>query len=230
MYEYQHMAKYYDMFYSNKSYDNEVDFLINIIGNRKTILDVGCGTGIHMKMLEDKGHQVDGMDLNKSMLEIAKTRIKGNLFHENLLNYKSNKSYDAIISMFAVFNHLKNYEELEKGILNLYSLLNQNGILIIDLHNGRTNGEKENTYQNYKRIMKWTFDCLEFKEHTDITYIIDNKTFHDIHEFKIYEIAKLKNILDKNNLNYKLYENYSFNNASDKSKNIQIIITKKTNF
>lgn len=40
MYEYKDMAKYYDLFYSNKEYDKKIDFLIDLIGNRKKILDV----------------------------------------------------------------------------------------------------------------------------------------------------------------------------------------------
>ncbi len=52
MCEYKEMAKYYDLFYSNKSYEKEVLFLKNLIGNKKTILDVGCGTGIHMNLIE----------------------------------------------------------------------------------------------------------------------------------------------------------------------------------
>ena len=140
MFEYQNMAKYYDLFYKNKSYEKEVDFLKNLIGNRKTILDVGCGTGIHMNLLENQ-YKVDGLDLSYQMLEIAKSRVIGKLMQGNLLNYKTYKKYDAIISMFAVFNHLRNYDEFEQGILHWYNNLNENGILIVDIHNVRTSGK-----------------------------------------------------------------------------------------
>ena len=224
--EYGQMAKYYDLFYKDKNYTKEIYFIKNLIGNRKTILDVGCGTGIHMHLLESIGYEVDGIDLSKDMLEIAVSRVNGKVYQGNLLDYKINKKYDVIISMFAVFNHLKSYEELEQGIINSYSHLKNNGILIIDLHNGRNDGEKETNYNNYKRIMKWQFDKDHFIEHTDIDYIIDNKIYHDTHDFKIYEIDKIKDLLNKYNLKYKLYENYSFNEASDKSKNIEIVIYK----
>ena len=35
MYEYQKMAKYYDLFYQTKKYDEEINFIAQIIGNRK---------------------------------------------------------------------------------------------------------------------------------------------------------------------------------------------------
>ena len=226
MLEYNNMAKYYDLFYSNKSYENEISFLKKLIGNRKTILDVGCGTGLHMHLLENSGYIVDGLDLNLGMLDIAQTRVKGNLFEANLLNFNINKKYDCIISMFAVFNHLNDYNEFEKGIMHCYEHLNEDGILIIDLHNGRKSGKKVSKYKKYSRIMSWQFDENNFKEYTNIQYIIGDNVYEDKHEFIIYKINKIKRILDKNKLNYNLYENYSLNCASDFSKNIEIIIRK----
>lgn len=225
--EYQQMAKYYDLFYKKKSYDKESKFLEELINTRKTILDIGCGTGLHMHYLEEKNYQVEGIDLNQGMLDVAKARVKGTLYQENLLDFKPHKKYDAIISMFAVFNHLANEQELEEALLHWYEYLNTNGVLIIDLHNGRKSGEKETTVNNYKRIMKWTFDSTTFKEKTEITYMIDDKIYQDTHEFQIYKLSQLESILKKHNFKYQLYENYSFTKASDNSKNIEIVIEKE---
>ena len=85
--EYQEMAKYYDLFYKKKNYDKESTFLENLINKRKTILDVGCGTGLHMHYLEEKNYQVEGIDLNQGMLDVAKARVKGTLYQENLLDF-----------------------------------------------------------------------------------------------------------------------------------------------
>ena len=74
--------------------------------------------------------------------------------------------------------------------------------------------------------MKWTFDSTTFKETTEITYMIDGKIYRDTHEFQIYKLRQLENILKKHNFKYQLYENYSFTKASDNSKNIEIIIEK----
>lgn len=221
------MAKYYDLFYKKKNYDKESTFLENLINKRKTILDVGCGTGLHMHYLEEKNYQVEGLDLNEGMLEVAKTRVKGPLYQGNLLDFQPKKKYDAIISMFAVFNHLANEQELEEALLHWYEYLNTNGVLIIDLHNGRKSGEKETTIDNCKRIMKWTFDNTTFKEKTEITYMIDDKIYQDTHEFQIYKLSQLESILKKHNFKYQLYENYSFTKASDNSKNIEMVIEKE---
>lgn len=226
MYEYQNMAKYYDLFYQTKKYDEEIDFITKIIGDRKKVLDVGCGTGIHMHLLEEKGYSVNGIDLNKEMLNVAKTRVRGKLYNKNLLDFKINQKYDVILSLFAVFNHLKSYEEFEKGLLNCYNHLKENGILIIDLHNGRKSGKKETIHENNQRIMEWVFNEDTYKETTKIKYIIDGKSYYDTHEFLIYKIKTLEKILKSNNFNYKFYEDFTFKEATELSKNIQLVAYK----
>ena len=181
--EYGKMAKYYDLFYKDKDYNKEINFITDLINDRKTILDVGCGTGIHMHLLESIGYEVDGIDLSKDMLEIADSRVNGKVYQSNLLYYKINKKYDVIISMFAVFNHLNSYEELEKGIINGYNHLKDNGILIIDLHNEEVMGKRKQIIMILKEY-EMQFDKEHFIEHTDIDYIIDNKIYHDMHDLK----------------------------------------------
>ena len=75
--------------------------------------------------------------------------------------------------------------------------------------------------------MKWTFDNTTFKENTEITYVIDGKTYQDTHEFQIYKPKQIEEILKKYNLKYQLYENYSLEKATDSSKNIEIVIEKE---
>ena len=38
-------------------------------------MDVGCGTGIHMNLLQKRGKCVEGIDLNDEMLDIAKNEL-----------------------------------------------------------------------------------------------------------------------------------------------------------
>jgi len=46
-------SRFYDLIYSSKNYRQEVDYLLAIIHARvpgaKTILDVACGTGEHLR-------------------------------------------------------------------------------------------------------------------------------------------------------------------------------------
>ena len=228
MYEYYEFAQYYDLFYRNKNYDKEVNFLVKIIGNRKSILDVGCGTGIHMKLLADRGYVVSGMDKSLEMLSIARERLGDgyHLYNDDILNFKSSSSYDAIISMFAVFNHLNGIDEFEKGIRHFYEYLNDGGIMVIDLHNGRSNGNKLEEIDGKTREMTWTYDDYSGLEDTKIVYYVNSKEYVDHHTFYIYRLLDIKKVLERLRLKYELLENYSSNMASDKSKNVLVIIRK----
>ena len=48
-YGYKALAKYYDEFYNKKEYTKKLSFK-TILGNNQTVLDVGCGGGIHMSL------------------------------------------------------------------------------------------------------------------------------------------------------------------------------------
>jgi len=52
----------------------EMPSFFELLGNvkDKKILDFGCGTGIHSKILKEKGANVKGFDISPEMVEIAK--------------------------------------------------------------------------------------------------------------------------------------------------------------
>ncbi len=225
--EYTKMAYLYDKFYQNKNYDKEVDFIKNFIKNQNVnILDAGCGTGSHAKILYNLGYNVYGFDLNKEMIEIANSKVSNHFFVGNILNYKSDKKLGLILSFYAVFNHLKTYKEFELALINLKNLLTESGTIIIDLHNPQNNGTKVDKVDNATRIMKWHYCRMLKKEFTKLTYLIDNKSYISHHTFKIFKIGKLQKLANK--LGFKtcrFYENYNLNTpATNSSKNIQMVL------
>ena len=223
--EYKEFAKYYDKFYSKKDYQKEVLFLNNFINKEDKIIDIGCGTGMHASLLKD--YNIDGLDLNKEMLEIAKSRINGDLYQQNILDIKINKKYDVIISMFAVINHLRNIDELELCLKNLKQILNPNGKIIIDLHNPQDSGKKIDSFNNMKRTMIWNYDKESKIEKSNIIFEVNDKIYNDTHTFRIFSIEEIKNICLKIGLKVeKVYENYDvLKEGNIFSKNLQFIIT-----
>ncbi len=226
--EYKQFAKYYDKFYQNKNYAKETDFLMNFLNPNDNIIDVGCGTGIHAFLLQQKGFKVDGLDLNKEMLDIAQTRISSKLYLQDILNLNINQKYNVIISMFAVLNHLKNIQELEKALQNFKNILTDDGKIIIDLHNPQNSGSKIDTYDNMTRTMKWNYDKKSKIEDSQIIFEIDNKKYVDSHTFRIFTINEIKQCCTNVGLVVKaIYENYDINKPGiSVSKNLQFLISK----
>ena len=72
-------STYYDLLYRDKDYAAESKFISEIleshIGSKKgSILELGCGTGIHAEHLSNMGFDVTGVDLSAKMIEVARSR------------------------------------------------------------------------------------------------------------------------------------------------------------
>ena len=131
-YGYKLFAKYYDAFYRKKDYSKETQFLIDLLKKNhvKTVLDMGCGTGNHLKLLEEAGFKCTGMDYNVEMLDVARTKVKGDLHVGDMAKFRLDKTFDAIVSMFAVFNHNPDEKSALATLERMQALLNQGGLLL----------------------------------------------------------------------------------------------------
>ena len=224
--EYTKMAIFYDKFYAKKDYKKEVEFIRNFIPKKDScILDAGCGTGNHAKILNDLGYNIYGFDLSADMVKLANEKITEHFSVGNLLEFESERKYDCIISFFAVFNHLKNYKEFSIALKNLKNCLNNSGRIILDLHNPQKSGRKEDSITEARRIMQWKKCIFTGREISKITYYVGNKQYTTQHVFKIFQISKIKTIAKQLGFsNVTFYENYDVQStATKKSKNIQVV-------
>lgn len=135
---YKKYAKYYDIFYSQKNYDSEVEFIESIAKNFKVkgkeILDMACGTGNHAQRLAKDGFIVTCVDINSDMLKIAKKKVKNAKFvNGSMQSFKSKRKYDIITCLFSAMSYNKNKSELNQTLLNFYNLLNKGGVVIFDI-------------------------------------------------------------------------------------------------
>jgi demethylmenaquinone methyltransferase/2-methoxy-6-polyprenyl-1,4-benzoquinol methylase len=111
---------------------------INLVGahHPKTILDVATGTGdlaIAASVLNPE--KITGVDIAENMLEIGRKKIAEKKLQE-LISFETgdsenlqfnDESFDAVIVAFGV----RNFENLEKGLSEMYRVLGKNGIVII---------------------------------------------------------------------------------------------------
>ena len=81
---YSNYAKLYDLFYSEKDYKSECEFILESIirfyskKDKLAIIDFGCGTGEHSLILSKKGHFCRGIDLSEDSLQrIVSYRVWG---------------------------------------------------------------------------------------------------------------------------------------------------------
>lgn len=224
--DYKINANFYDIFNKDRHYDIEMHYLLRMLKNRREVLDVGCGTGYHMALLEDLGYLVEGIDISPKMIAAAKMRVTSPIYEANLLDFKLDSKYNAVISMHYVFNHLKSYEEFEIGVKNLLEHTKKGGIIILELDNRRQTGIKEDKVDGNKRIIECKYNRETEIQERKITNYIGARKFETIHEYLIYDPRKLEAILDKMNIKYLMLTNYLNQRFKLSDKILQIIIRK----
>ena len=224
--DYYNYSDFYDIFNKYRNYNREIRFILNITKNKKWLLDIGCGTGTHLNVLENLGYIVNGIDKSENMVNWAKEKVKSEIYNMNILDFKLKEKYDAIIAMHSVFNHLKNYEEFDKALSNSLNHLNNNGIMIIDLDNRRSNDDVFDKVDGNKRYLECFYSDKYNIQIRTTTFTIGLKKFIFEHEYFIYDIKRLKDIFDKYNITYTFFTNYSYQRAKKNSNRIHIVIKK----
>jgi ubiquinone/menaquinone biosynthesis C-methylase UbiE len=146
---YKKFAEHYDDIYFWKDTRNEVEFIDKLVDKHKLgriVLDIACGTGRHAALMEEKGYDVVGIDINESMLKIARKKVKGVEFLEgDMKDLKvKDKSFDVVMCMFTAITYNKTLDELKQTLSNFYDVLNSPGMVVFDL------GVSKNTYKRGK--------------------------------------------------------------------------------
>lgn len=165
-------SQFYDLLYKDKNYQKEVDYIDELIKsngkNIKSILDLGCGSGIHAEMLYDKGYDILGVDLSQEMLiEARKSAKKSNKKIEykcqNITELSINNKYDAVTSLFHVVSYLNSNEDLIKTFKNINNHLNKGGLFIFDFWYG-PGVLSDKPVTKIKRVEDEMINCVRLTE------------------------------------------------------------------
>lgn len=224
--DYYKYSDFYDIFNKYRNYNREMRFILNIAKNKKYLLDLGCGTGTHLNILENLGYRVTGIDKSENMVKLAKQKVKSGIYKMDILDYKINETFDAIISMHSVFNHLKSYDEFEKALVNSLNHLSKNGIMIIDLDNRRVNNDLYDVVDGNKRYLECFYSDKYSIQIRTTTFKIGLKDFVFEHEYFIYDTKKLEEIFKKYDITYTFLTNFSHQKAKKSSNRVHIVIKK----
>lgn len=120
--------------------DITVEFINTYLmaNNSKSILDIGCATGDLSIALSHKGYLVSGFDLNARMIDIAKTKTSNSLVNfsvGNMLELDKNITFDCVICLGNTMPHVASWQQLNSLINTLYTIVNDNGFVIIQILN-----------------------------------------------------------------------------------------------
>jgi SAM-dependent methyltransferase len=142
-------AQYYDLLYRDKDYAGEAQFIHRLIQthspNAQSVLELGCGTGIHAILLAEKGYQLQGVDLSREMLAKADDRLtqlppelSANIQfgYGDIREVRLNQTFDVVLSLFHVISYQTSNDDLLAALTTAKQHLKPGGILIFDIWYG----------------------------------------------------------------------------------------------
>lgn len=97
----------------------------------RTVLDVGCGTGILVDTLNRNGYIANGVDTSPDAIEFAKSCRKGDFHLTSIECFRSEYKYDLVIAA-QLIEHLRNPE---KFLTAVKKVLKPRGYLYIETPN-----------------------------------------------------------------------------------------------
>lgn len=119
------------------------------------VLDIGCGTGLlSLKLLQEYGCSITGIDISEEMLAIFKNKIKElgldqkincRLMDIDSLNFKNN-TFDLAVSS-VVLHHLK---DKLKALKKIYKLLKPGGLFVV----GEVDMDSTGSHADTKRLQR----------------------------------------------------------------------------
>ncbi len=137
---YNKIAKIYDLMYTKETgynHKNQVDWVDNWrkkTHRSKTVLDLACGTGIHLEYFKKLGYKIQGIDASQKMLNVAKKRLGAvSLKKDFFETFNLKKKPDIITCYFNGMSYNTDLRKLKSTFKNIYKSLPDKGIFIFDV-------------------------------------------------------------------------------------------------
>ncbi|HEY5702379.1 MAG TPA: methyltransferase domain-containing protein [Gammaproteobacteria bacterium] len=137
---YKHVAAIYDRIFEPMNKGLRFMGLRMFTPSRdSSILDIGCGTGLHLEMYRNFGCSLYGIDTSPSMLEKAKARLGKNvdLRKADATEIPFNSDFFDLVLCMLVLHEMD--DNIRYNVLKeMHRVVKQNGrVLVIDFHAGK---------------------------------------------------------------------------------------------
>lgn len=136
---YQHSAAAYDLLNAarGKDYPGEAAQVAALVRQRcpeaRSLLDVGCGTGLHLVAFRELGFEVAGVELSAPMVEVAAGRLPGvEVTVADMRAFRLGRTFDAAVCLFSAIGYMPTNDDLDAAVANMADHVAPGGVLVIE--------------------------------------------------------------------------------------------------
>lgn len=135
---YTDLSGYYDLMCVDIDYQTQsncIRRLHQLLGNNGNhYLDLGCGTGPHVRHFIDFGYHSSGLDINQPMLDIATVRCpEADFSLQNMSEFNVSEPFDLITCFLYSIHYNDGIEKLKECIASVYQALKTDGIFCFNV-------------------------------------------------------------------------------------------------
>jgi len=138
---------YISVYFSTyKDWSPYVQKAIDLVRGR--VLDIGCGAGRHSLYLQEKGHDVLGIDVSPLAIEVCKHRglKKTKIDSIDDMSFPSN-SFDTVLMMGNNFGLFGNSANAKKLLKRLWTMTSEYALIIAETRDPKTSNPDHLKYQ-----------------------------------------------------------------------------------
>ena len=221
------LAEIYDRLMDHVDYSKWSEYILNLIkiSGREvgSVIDLSCGTGSLMNQLHGKISIIFGCDHSREMVREAlkKKKLNSDFLFVNDIRSAAIKdnSFECALFLYDSLNYLIDDVSLVNSLAEIYRILKKDGLFIFDVvsesHCIEHYGDfHESEYWNDEGYSRHSYyDLKNGFQFNEFRIVIKGETYIEKHQQKVYDLAYLKSILNKNK--FKIIG--TFNDFSDET-------------
>lgn len=136
---YDRSAHAYDLIQAarGRDYSAQADQLVAMISARcpsaNSVLDVACGTGLHLASLRRHFTELAGVDLSRAMLRRARDAL-GDVPLElgDMRSFQLSRRFDVVVCLFSSIGYLLTLDDVRAAVSNMADHVDAGGLLVVE--------------------------------------------------------------------------------------------------
>ncbi|QFG24801.1 trans-aconitate 2-methyltransferase [Actinomadura sp. WMMB 499] len=120
-----------------RNWTGEADELTALILERfpqaRSLLDVACGTGVHLERFAERFAEVAGVEISPAMRDRARRRLGGTPVHDgDMRDFDLGRTFDAVTCLCYSIGYMASVAELDAAAARMAHHLNPGGVAVVE--------------------------------------------------------------------------------------------------